>query len=63
MLRVDPRQRARLEQIIRNLGDRIDEATANGWRGEVEGLKISAEARGIAATRSRRCAAASASRP
>ncbi|WP_242606516.1 site-specific integrase [Protofrankia symbiont of Coriaria ruscifolia] len=41
MLRVDPRQRTRLEQIIRNLGDRIDEARTNGWLGEVEGLKIS----------------------
>lgn len=44
MLRVDPRQRTRLEQIIRNLGERIEEAKANGWQGEVEGLKTSLEA-------------------
>ncbi|MFF4902511.1 hypothetical protein [Streptomyces sp. NPDC001068] len=44
MLRVDPTQRRRLEEIIRNLRDRIDEARANGWLGEVEGLQVSAEA-------------------
>lgn len=41
MLRVDPRQRARLQQIIKNLNERIDEARANCWQGEIEGLKIS----------------------
>ncbi|KJE21107.1 hypothetical protein FF36_04612 [Frankia torreyi] len=44
MLRVDPRQRTRLEQIIRNLGERTDEARTNGWQGEVEGLKVSLHA-------------------
>lgn len=44
MLRVDPAQRRRLEEIIRNLTDRIDEARANGWLGEVQGLQISIEA-------------------
>jgi hypothetical protein len=29
MLRVEPRQRARLVEITRNLADRIDEARAN----------------------------------
>ncbi|MFC8944097.1 tyrosine-type recombinase/integrase [Streptomyces rochei] len=44
MLRVDPQQRRRLQEIIRNLGDRIEEARANGWLGEVQGLQISLEA-------------------
>jgi hypothetical protein len=38
------RWRRRLEEIIRNLTDRIDEARANGWLGEVQGLQVSAEA-------------------
>jgi hypothetical protein len=41
MLQVDPRQRARLVEIVRNLQDRIAEAKAHGWLGEVEGLKVS----------------------
>jgi hypothetical protein len=44
MLRVDPRQRARLIEIIRNLTDRIAEARTNGWLGEVQGLQISLNA-------------------
>ena len=44
MLRVDPRQRGRLIEIIRNLSDRIAEARMNGWLGEVQGLKISLDA-------------------
>jgi integrase len=44
MLRVDPRQRHRLAEIIANLGDRITEARANGWPGEVQGLQISLDA-------------------
>ncbi len=44
MLRVDPAQRRRLEEIICSLTDRIDEARANGWLGEVRGLQVSAEA-------------------
>ncbi|NMO56056.1 tyrosine-type recombinase/integrase [Actinoplanes sp. TBRC 11911] len=41
MLRVDPSQRRRLTEIIRNLTERISEAKANGWHGEVEGLTVS----------------------
>ncbi|MEV5598963.1 site-specific integrase [Streptomyces sp. NPDC052496] len=41
MLQVSPRQRARLVEIIRNLGDRIAEARMNGWLGEVQGLQVS----------------------
>ncbi len=38
MLRVSPRQRGRLIEIIRNLNDRIDEARINCWLGEVQGI-------------------------
>jgi hypothetical protein len=41
MLRVSPKQRPRLIEIIRNLTDRIAEARANGWVGEVQGLQAS----------------------
>ncbi|MGE7439755.1 tyrosine-type recombinase/integrase [Kitasatospora sp. NPDC001175] len=41
MLRVSPRQRPRLVEIIRNLGERIEEARMNGWLGEVQGLRVS----------------------
>src|SRR6266496_5010296 len=41
LLRPDPAQRARLEEIRRNLHDRIAEAEREGWLGEVEGLKVS----------------------
>lgn len=41
MLRVSPRQRPRLAEIIRNLTERISEARANGWLGEVQGLQVS----------------------
>lgn len=44
MLRVDPAQRQRLVEIIANLRDRIAEADANGWRGEVQGLQTSLDA-------------------
>lgn len=44
MLRVDPRQRPRLAEIIANLKDRITEARANGWLGEVQGLQVSLDA-------------------
>jgi hypothetical protein len=44
MLRVDPRQQRRLAEIIANLGERIGEATSNGWLGEVKGLQVSLEA-------------------
>jgi hypothetical protein len=41
MLHVDPAQRPRLTAIIRNLAERIGEAPANGWLGEVNGLQVS----------------------
>jgi len=41
MLRPDPAQRARLQEIRANLHDRIAEAELQGWPGEAEGLKIS----------------------
>ena len=41
MLRVDPAQRPRLEEIRDNLLARITEAEREGWAGEAEGLKIS----------------------
>ncbi|SCG70007.1 tyrosine-type recombinase/integrase [Micromonospora coxensis] len=44
MLRVDPAQRPRLEEIATNLQERLDEAQANGWLGEVQGLQVSLEA-------------------
>jgi Phage integrase family len=44
MLRIDPGQRPRLAEIIRNLNDRIAEARMNGWLGEVEGLQVSLQA-------------------
>lgn len=44
MLRVDPRQRARLTEIIHNLTERITEARHNGWLGEVQGLHTSLDA-------------------
>lgn len=37
MLRLDPHQRPRLVEIIRNLAERITEARMNGWLGEVQG--------------------------
>jgi hypothetical protein len=44
VLRVDPRQRERLAEIVRNLADRITEARMNGWLGEVDGLTVSLHA-------------------
>ena len=41
LLRPDPAQRARLEEIRGNLHDRIAEAEREGWLGEAEGLKVS----------------------
>ncbi len=41
LLRPDPAQRARLEEIRDNLLARIAEAEREGWLGEVEGLKVS----------------------
>jgi hypothetical protein len=44
MLRVDPRARTRLQAIIANLTERIEEARANGWLGEINGLETSCAA-------------------
>jgi hypothetical protein len=41
LLRPDPAQRFRLEDIRVNLHDRIAEAEREGWPGEIEGLKVS----------------------
>ncbi|MEV0537205.1 hypothetical protein [Kitasatospora sp. NPDC050463] len=38
------RERPRLIEIIQNLRERIREARANGWLGEVEGLQVSLDA-------------------
>ena len=38
---MDPRRKGRLAEIIANLRDRIDEAKAYGWGGEVQGLQVS----------------------
>ena len=44
MLRIDPAQRHRLEEIRDNLLARIAEAEREGWTGEAEGLKVSLDA-------------------
>jgi hypothetical protein len=44
MLRTDPAQRTRLEEIRDNLLDRAAEAEREGWTGEAEGLKVSIDA-------------------
>jgi hypothetical protein len=41
LLRIDPAQRHRLEEIRDNLRARINEAEREGWTGEAEGLKVS----------------------
>ncbi|MFD9534715.1 hypothetical protein [Streptomyces sp. NPDC060010] len=41
---MDPRQKPRLIEIIQNLRERLREARANGWLGEVEGLQVSFDA-------------------
>ena len=41
LLRIDPAQRSRLEDIRDNLLARITEAEREGWTGEAEGLKVS----------------------
>ena len=41
LLRPDPAQRARLDDIRDNLEARIIEAKREGWLGEVEGLQVS----------------------
>ena len=44
LLRLDPAQRHRLEEIRDNLHARIAEAEREGWAGEAEGLKVSLNA-------------------
>ena len=41
MLRIDPAQRHRLQEIRDSLAARIAEAGREGWAGEAEGLKVS----------------------
>lgn len=41
MLRADPAQHERLQQIINSLDERIAEANERGWLGEVDGLRTS----------------------
>jgi hypothetical protein len=44
MLRVDPKQRNRLAEIVNNLTTRITEATDRGWHGELQGFQVSLDA-------------------
>ena len=44
MLRIDPAQRHRLEEIRDNLQACINEAEREGWSGEAEGLRVSLSA-------------------
>jgi hypothetical protein len=44
LLRIDPAQRHRLEEIRDNLLARIAEAEREGWTGEAEGLRVSLDA-------------------
>lgn len=44
MLRVDPDQRGRLEEIIANLKARLVEARKRGWHGDIEGIEVSVAA-------------------
>lgn len=39
LLRVDPAQTPRLEEIHANLGDRLQEAKEQGWLGEVAAIE------------------------
>jgi hypothetical protein len=39
VLRPDPNQQHRLQEIITNLNDRLTEARQRGWHGEVDGLE------------------------
>jgi hypothetical protein len=56
MLRPDPAQQQRLEDIIASLGDRIAEANERGWLGEVEGLQTSLAAAELKLVHMRRTA-------
>ncbi|RFA06578.1 integrase [Subtercola boreus] len=56
MLRPDPSQQLRLEQIIANLRERLTEARDQGWLGEVEGLQTSLSAAEQKLTQMRRTA-------
>lgn len=56
MLRPDPAQQPRLEQIITSLTERITEATEHGWLGDVNGLQVSIDAARHKLTQMRRTA-------
>ena len=53
LLRVDPAQIPRLEEICANLGDRLQEAREQGWLGEVAAIEttLAAAAQKLAAMR------------
>ena len=53
LLRVDPAQKPRLEEIHANLGDRLQEAKEHGWLGEVAAIEttLSAAAQKLKAMR------------
>ena len=57
MLRPDPAQQHRLEEIITNLGDRLTEANQRGWFGEIDGLETSLAAAGHKLAQMRRATA------
>lgn len=56
MLRPDPAQQTRLEDIIESLNERIAEATEHGWHGDVDGLTVSLDAAKQKLTQMRRTA-------
>ncbi|MHB1288339.1 tyrosine-type recombinase/integrase [Georgenia sp.] len=56
MLRPDPAQQDRLEQIIASLDERITEAEEHGWNGEAEGLRTSLAAANTKLVQMRRTA-------
>jgi len=56
MMRPDPAQQPRLEEIIANLTERLVEAIGHGWLGDVEGLKVSLAAAEQKHTQMRRTA-------
>jgi hypothetical protein len=56
MLRPDPAQQPRLEEIIASLTERLAEATERGWLGDVDGLQVSLDAARHKLTQMRRTA-------
>ncbi len=56
MLRPDPAQQTRLEEIVASLTERLDEAREHGWLGDVDGLQVSLDAAAQKLTQMRRTA-------